>query len=274
MSIDKDTAQPEPWSRVSPERTRPDRRVGGFYRTAEGQGQALGGVPLTGVDDAVVAAVRMGYKVAEAQIERSARLAQRLRRAGDQAVGPDSERKSVDAAERLVFRTMMSGLTWLEGAAAAERGSPLKRLAEAEYRMLGSLFGLAPPETAQASRDPAAARSPARPAGADSAATGDAPPAASAVPALEIRHLGPDRRPVRVAHWEIATMAPLPAPATVRFYSAEQIGRRPLEAEFVVNGKGVARLSLATPRLAPPGLWRGTICNDEGLQLGLIEIVL
>ena len=101
----------------------------------------------------MTAAVRMAYKVAAAQVDRSSRLAQRLRDAGDRAVGPGSDRQALDATERLVFRAMMGGLTWLE-TAAAERDSPLKRLLAAEYRIVGSMLGLVPTDGSSPPGDP------------------------------------------------------------------------------------------------------------------------
>jgi hypothetical protein len=275
MSTDYDTVQSNLWSRKSPERTRPNRRAGGFYRTAEVEGQEDGGVPLTGIEHAVVAAVRMGYKVAEVQIDRSTRLAQRLRDAGDQAVGPDSARKAVDGAERLVFRAMMGGLTWLESA-AAERGSPLRRLAEAEYRMLGSLFGLTESNAPRAPGRSGAATGPVETAETPFSAAADSVSASFASPTLEIRHRGldPDRRPVRVEHFEIVSGASLPAPVSVRFYSVEKLESEHLDAEFVAGDKGKSSLTIATKRLAQTGTWRGAICDPGGLQLGYIEIIL
>ena len=121
-------------------------------------------VPLTEAEDAIVAAVRMAYGVASAQVERSGRLAQRLREAGDREIGERSDRKAIDATEQLVFRAMMSALGWLEGL-AAEGDSPLKRLVLAQYRILGSVLGIdpgeavqPPPEAAMGQPEAAAAR--------------------------------------------------------------------------------------------------------------------
>ena len=62
--------------------------AGNFYRAgARRRSDAVGGMPSTASSAAVTAAVRLGYKVAEAQIDRTARLARRLRDAGDQAAG-------------------------------------------------------------------------------------------------------------------------------------------------------------------------------------------
>ena len=123
----------ERWSRPQLERTKPIRTAGGFYRTAERGQNGLGGVPLIAAEDAVVTAVRLAYQVAETQIERSARLARRLRDAGDRAVGARSDRKAVDATEQMIVRAMMGALTWLEGV-GGER-DPFKRLMVAQYRL-------------------------------------------------------------------------------------------------------------------------------------------
>src|SRR6266508_509068 len=137
-------------------RTAPDRRAGNYFRSAaeDGKGKdgkAIGGIPLNSTEASVVAAVRMAYEVAEVQIDRSARLARRLRDAGDQAAGPHSSRQALDATERLVFRAMMAFLGWLE-TAAADNGNALKRLAAAQYRLLGALLGVTPSEPPKSQR--------------------------------------------------------------------------------------------------------------------------
>ena len=132
-------------ARRSPARpARPEASIGP-RRIAQAKRKS---VPLTEAEDAVVAAVRMAYGVASAQVERSGRLAQRLREAGDRAIGERSDRKAIDATEQLVFRAMMSALAWLEGL-AAEGDSPLKRLVLAQYRILGSILGIDPAEAVQ-----------------------------------------------------------------------------------------------------------------------------
>ena len=52
---------------------RPDRGAANFYRSASDNDAAVGGVPLDSVEAAVVAAVRMGYKIAAEQIDRTER---------------------------------------------------------------------------------------------------------------------------------------------------------------------------------------------------------
>ena len=71
----------------------PNRRwlLSGHRRQQAG----IGGVPLTTAEDTVVAAVRLAYKVADAQIEHSMRLAQRLRTAGDRQAGEHERPQSV-----------------------------------------------------------------------------------------------------------------------------------------------------------------------------------
>src|SRR5690606_9638861 len=134
------------WSRdtIPDEFNGPKRSAGGFYRSAaKGKDFEASGIPLNTANDAIVAAVRLGYKVAESVTRRGWRFADGLRAAGDRAVGPGSDRKALDAAEKVVFNALMSGLSWWEGSVADGR-CPVKRLAAAEYQMLGSLLGLGP----------------------------------------------------------------------------------------------------------------------------------
>jgi len=52
-------------------RTGPRRSAANFYRSASGSGVVIGGVPRDTVEDGVTAAVRMGYQIAQAQIDRT-----------------------------------------------------------------------------------------------------------------------------------------------------------------------------------------------------------
>lgn len=259
---------PRPWIRKAAPASGPDRRAGGFYRTAERKGTALGGVPLTSAEDAVVAAVRMGYKVAEAQVERSTRLARRLRDAGERAVGPGSERQAVDAAERLVFRTMMGGLTWLEGA-AAERDSPLKRILDAQYRMVGSMLGLTPADSATPATPSgeASSKQPRR----DEPRPSD-PPRRHPARFLNVRHTSEPHRMVRVVEADIAAVTD--ARTKVVFYNAARPDLAALKGELILRGRNDTTLEISTNLEAPAGAWRAAICDTKGLQLGFMEIVL
>ena len=273
-------------------RIRPDRAIGGYYRTSAGD--KAGSIPLTKVEDAVVAAVRMAYNVAEEQIDRSSRLARRLRSAASAAAGGDPERKSLDAAERLVFRAMMSGLTWLE-AAAAQPGSPIMRFVAAEYRLVGALLGLNAMVDGDAARpaansealsaslrkvvDVATSAAPEVTKGLASAVNkvvaGAAPTASGSTShSLEIVHTAKLRRAVRVTCYELTVGEPLPTKRlqTIVFY--RDAGDKTLSADLVADGKGSPRLELATPMEDGAGRWRGAICDEKGLQLGIIEIEL
>ena len=248
------------WSREPPRRISPKRGAGGFYRTAEGDGAGLGGVPLSAAEDAVVAAVRLAYKVAGTQVDRSTRVAQRLREAGDRATGGDSERKAVDAMKDLVMKTLLSGLAWWEGSVADGR-CPVKRLMAAEFQLLANLLG-----SSAARKDQTAATAsdegPRRPAAADRSA--------SIAPPLQIAHKGA-RRAVRVGAWEI-TGAGAIDPRVV-LYSADKPESPPLMAELALDGR-TARLTLDIAQTASPGSWRAAVCSPDGVQLGIVELIL
>jgi len=258
------------WTRPQLKRSGPNRSAGALYRTAETKGsRAQGGIPLVGVDDAIVAAVRLAYKVAEAQVDRSARLANRLRSAGVRAVGPDSDRQALDAAESLVFRGMLSGLSWLEGIASAEDESPIKRILAVEYRMLGSLLGLrsgSEPKSDRASSKSGPEKS------ATTSATATATAQASAMAAsLRIVHAGKTPRVVSVVRADIGAIASLKADLV--FYRAYE-GKGEFKAGLTVKGRGDAELRVDTDPDLAPGVWRAAICDPTGLQVGSIDIEL
>lgn len=250
------------WSRQQPRRTSPKRGVGGFYRTAERDGPALGGIPLSSTEDAVVAAVRLAYKVAESQVARSTRIAQRLREAGDRAAGPDSERKAVDATEDLVMNALMSGLAWWEGSVAEGR-CPVKRLVAAEFRLLANLLG-SPERRAEQASTASSSSEEAHPSAAAGRTTTTAAP-------LQIAHKGA-RRAVRVSAWEVTGAGAVDP--KVFLYSASKPESEPLAGELALDGRTMARLTLDIPLTAPAGPWSAAICSTDGVQLGLVEIVL
>lgn len=269
MTFEMTPDQEKRWARPLLEETGPVRSAGGFFRTAEGNSMNLGGVPLVAAEDAVVAAVRMAYKVADTQVQRSARLAERLRKAGDRAVGERSDRKAVDASEQLLFRAMMSALAWLE-AAAAERDSPIKRAMAAQYRLIGSLLGVTPPDSA-ASR---ATNSSPPERGAHAEASGAVETVGSYIPLRRVRVFlrGEIKRPVVVRRCEVASVARFET--ALHFYKVERVEGAPLEAAFAIDDDGKATLTIATDRSAPSGAWKAAICSEDGEQIGLIEIEL
>jgi hypothetical protein len=255
------------WLRPQLERNKPIRTAGGFYRTAEGGRPGVGGVPLTAAEDSVVAAVRMAYNVAEAQIERSARLAKRLREAGDRAVGARSDRKAVDAVEQLMLKAIQGALVWLER--TADDPDPVKRLLSAQYRLAGSMLGLTPSDAPRSPGGDAPDRSAQS---VDAVAPMRPEPGGSYAPAAPVKVVlkGEFRRPVRVTRYEVASGA---LRGEVQFYSVADIESDPLKADLVIDG-GVRALSLEVPRLAKPGLWKAAVCDSENVQIGLIEIEL
>jgi hypothetical protein len=262
------------WRRPPTERSGPDRRAGGFYRTADDPTMTVGGIPLNETEDAVVAAVRLAYRVADAQIQRSGRLAERLRSAGDHAVGPRSDRQALDATERLVFNAAMSGLGWLEGI-AAEGDSPIKRLLAVQYRMVGAMLGL----NGDADGHDAGAAASAREddAGAESArATPDAtrnarvPGMPGPVPVHVVLGSAADRA-VTVLAWE----ASLPRiKAALTFHHAElriPAGEPRPEGSFE-RMDGNAVLHIRVPDEVRPGRWRAAICDAARSQVGWMDI--
>jgi|AP12_2_1047962.scaffolds.fasta_scaffold02922_2 hypothetical protein len=246
--------------------SRPNRRAGGFYRSAGAKSQSMGGVPLDSAEAAVVAAVRMGYKVAATQIDRSARLARRLRDAGDRVSGGDSTRQAVDATERLIFRSMMAGLTWLE-VLAAERGSPLRRLAAAEFSLLGKVLGVMPVEKAAAAETGSGEDRPTSGSAARARTPAEAP--------LRVKLTGDKRarRAVTIVHWAV-DRADRADPFEVYFHHAGGNGAAVIDGKLHLVPRGTPELALATRKESPSGIWRASVCTEEGVQMGIIEIEL
>jgi len=260
------------FARCSLERTAPIRTAGTYYRSAGTGANTIAGIPLNSAEAAVVAAVRTAYKVAETQIDRSARLARRLRDAGDRAVGPGSDQQALDATEGLLFRAAMALLGWVEGATASDSGNPLRRLATAQYQLLGSTLGLRSSEASsarttqlrgQASEDT------------DTGSVEHAPLRAQPSPRfpVKVKHTGKERRVVRVAVWEYAGDARSQKTIPVTFYHRERGFSTPLKGQVAVGQKAVT-LTLATTRSAPAGRWRAALCDASDVQVGRIEIIL
>jgi hypothetical protein len=255
------------WSRPEIKRAGPVRRAGGFYRSAEGGEPGIGGVPLTTAEDGVVAAVRLAYKVADEQINRGARLGQRLREAGDKAVGPRSDKKAVDATEKLLFDAAMGALSWIEGL-AAEDGSPLTRFLTAQYRILGSLLGI---EAGRPSAMPGARKESAA-AGPDTQSPEHIDPQDRRNPHVSVVLRGKCRRPVRLVRLDHDGKAPLDT--QVLFYSVAHIESNEMTGQLTVNKDGHAMLAIEVDRLAASGRWKAAICDRDSVQLGTIEIEL
>jgi hypothetical protein len=249
------------WTRPPLDRDKPIRKAGGLYRTAEGGRPGIGGLPLATAQDTAVAAVRMAYRVAEAQIDRSARLAKRLREAGDRAVGARSDRKAVDATEQLIQRAVMSVLAWVEGL-AGER-DPVRRLMAAQYQIAGSMFGLTPSQASSAGGD----------------ASDEAPRAADAAPPPQHKSTGSstqvkvvlkgDKRPVRIKRYEVVAGVPAKIPDLLFFSSAD--AHKTLTSPVTIEPRGQVTLEF-TLTAADQGSWKAAVCDEQNVQLGVIEI--
>jgi hypothetical protein len=224
-------------------------------------------VPLIAAEDAVVAAVRMAYRVAEAQIERSSRLARRLREAGDRAVGARSDRKAIDATEQLITTAITSGLSWLERTASDP--DPVKRIMVAQYRLAGSILGLTPSAVTPTS-DRGAPQG--TPRAADSVPVSHPQSAGSQAPLVPMKViLKGAKRPVRTCCFEVATRDHA---SDIRFYRVGDAQSDPLEAKLTVDSAGRGALTLDIPRHAESGRWKAAICDNDDVQIGLIEIEL
>jgi hypothetical protein len=254
----------ERWSRPELERSGPIRAPGGLYRTADGGRTSIGGAALIGAENTVAAAVQLAYRVAEAQIARSTRLAQRLREAGDRAVGTDSDQKAVDRTELLISRAVKAGLAWLDG--LADEHDPMRRLMAAQYKTAGSMFGLDQPQVSNTG-------------------TQDGEPfdeAAGAQTPLQPKPMGSlagvkvvlkgDKRPVRVKRYEVLTGGPAKIPDLRFFNSAD--ARKTLNAALAIRTDGQVALEFLELAGADPGSWKAAICDEQDVQLGVIEIEL
>ena len=103
------------WKRPELDVRAPDRSFGNALRAAQaaGGGDGITGVPLQTVTDAVVATVRLGYRVADREIERGRRMGQRLREGAERAGIADPE-QWVQQAERLFGRGLTGSSEWVD----------------------------------------------------------------------------------------------------------------------------------------------------------------
>lgn len=261
------------YRRVAPAASGPDRRAGGFYRSADGDSgpRRVIGRPMTSTEDAVIAAVRLAYDVADAQVDRSLRIASRLKTAGDAATGTDSDRLALQSVERLALRFGEMALAWIE-LSAAEPGSPLRRMFAAEYRWLGRLLGLVETTSAPTVAPPAVV-------------TTQAPAAVADVAAPQMdTYASPARGETAVLAAVKGTVSRLVRP---RLLAHADLGTGPLNCIFAVQGKPPvkARLRFAADRrawvLELPDLtahasatWTGAVLDAERVQLAVVHLDL
>lgn len=259
--------------RPSLQQTRPRRAAAGLYRTADHERTGLGGVTMASAEDAMVAAVRMAYDIADNQITRSKRLADRLKGAADRASGNDPEgqksgQDAVDAAGRLVNNAMLSGMNWIEALLAADDGLA-PRLVNAQLRAAkGVIFGRG--------NEPATAREP-REERVDVPSSSPPPRVEPDIPRVRILlHDKKSRRAIRIVRWELERT--IVSSLSFRFVGRVKDGvgiDKELRGDLKPPGPEEARPTLimtSTEIAAPPGLWRAAVCDDDGEQHGLIEI--
>lgn len=242
--------------RSKPEAPGPERGAGGLMRTA---GAGIAGVPLDSLEAVAVAAVRTGYRVADAHILRVQELGQRLRGAGEAAVGAEPEMQALEAVDSLISQSVLAGVGLLEGA-AAEPGGPLHRFLAAQVRLFAGARGLGgaagPPPAASSAREPPAAEPPRRRASAST---------------LSIRHLGEVRRRVLVVDCELRATDRATTFERIAFFHAQELDASPLTAAVRATTTGPI-LELDVERNAPAGLWNAAVCTDDGTQVGWIQI--
>ena len=261
------------WSRpAEPGIAGPDRSFGGYYRTSDRKvsGKDFRGVPLQTAEDTAIAAVRLGYQVIDAQIERGLDMARRLRGAATRAgANPDSV---LDQAEALFSRGAALGLEFLESA-SNESTSPLTRLLAAQYRMLGSLFGLTtedkPPATTAPQTPPRSSTQP------------DVPDTSAPTPVsrrrMRIRHRDAStKRAVTIVSFTASALPPVTAsPYKLTFHLMSGTSTEHITADLKRESDGTSTLDdIVTTSEQPSGRWRAAICDDAGEQLGIIEIDL
>jgi hypothetical protein len=265
-------SKPKLWVRENPKVLRPNRAFGGYYRSADKQidGSVFRGVPLQTAEDAVVAAVRMGYRVVDEQIDRGMRIAGNLRSAANR-VGSGEPKQLLDNTEKLISKSVLSALQWIEGA-AADPDHPLRRLVSAEYRMLGALFGM-PFETTKSKprgdHDSESSSSPPKP---DARFSRAAPRAVIVNPIEKTR-----RRPIKkilvldlygdLPEKGIDLEFRLTAPVSNPIYSM-------IPGGITRINPGKMQLSVKAETSHASGIWCAGIFDSNDEQIGLIEIEL
>jgi hypothetical protein len=269
-----------PWQRPVLPVTRPNRNFGGVYRSAEGEsaGETFGGVPMQTTSDAVIAAVQLGYKVADAQLARGRRLASRLGGAARRA-GVKSAAQPVDATERLMKHAMLLMVEWFEGA-AADPESVLRRVMKAEYEALVAAFGLTGRASGKAGRHATASRGKDKERGHD-----EAQPCTEQAPSSAARSFRAQSQPMRVRHGSESVkrfVRVLDVDWTPRhdaestellFHHASELDAAPIEARLLQEEKAPVLLVTTTAK-NPPGPWSAAVCTADGTQVGFIEIRL
>ena len=224
-------------------RTKPDRGGNGIYLNGGDRPHSITGVPLSTAEATMVAAVRMAYDVADAQIAQGQRLARRL-----QAKGGD---EAIDAASRMVVKAAMAGLEWMETATGVEEGL---------FQRFMTLFGADASDWST------------KPKTAEAAAAAPPPPRAN-LPNVKIVSHDVTKRPVRILVWDLPDGGK--RDLTAYFYCPQKLDGTALVALIKLDPVADNRRTLTMkefPSNATPGLWRGAACDAAGEQIGIVEI--
>ena len=262
------------FTRPTPKIEGPNRSFGGYYRSSDRKvsGKVVRGVPFQSAEDTAVAAVRMGYRVIDAQIDRALDMARRLRGAATRAGVRDSN-DILDQAERLFSRGGLLALEWLESAANRPE-NPLMRLLAAEYRLLGSVLGF-PVDGAKTGEK----ETPKTPTDTQPSAPARKAPSAASPWRVRIQHTQPaaeKRRAVNITKFELTGLAVRRSAAyDVRFHptSPASAGGALLKGLLRREANAGWVLEILTED-EPSGRWRAAVCTAEGDQVGIIEIRL
>lgn len=249
----------------------PDRSPGGYYRFGTGRaGGAVFGASMQATEDAVVAAVRAGYRIADAQIERGMRIAEDLRGAARRA-GAGEPAQLLAGVESLARRSMLLGVDWID-TFAAQPNSPLRRMLSAQYRLLGDLIGL-DPKAWKDLQDAVLASQ--RKKGDSPASTPEREPqeggAATAAPRI-VFEAGTAVRAVEIVKWQVGDLSG-ESPAPLKFLRAGELTASfNGSIEFDPGGAPILKLRLSDA--TAEGTWKAAICSPTNELLGIVVVEL
>ena len=247
----------------------PNRAAGGFYRTSTGAGggSVFGGIPLQASEDAVVAAVRAGYRIADAQIENGMRIAESLRGAAARS-GAGDAKEVLTTTEGLARRAAVLLLNGID-ALAAQPSTVLKRILLSEPQILGALIGLEPNAWGGLEKILGALL---RQHG--TAAAPEADRASEPEPVRPTIVFDREARPVELAKWQLDHSVAGADFKTLKFTRVGNPGAT-FSGNIETNpGNGKLVLKLALEAETPEGVWKAPICGPNNELLGIVVINL